>query len=458
MNNKVTYDATTDEQMESHSKIEYVRDENNIINTVFGPRGRITSYKYNIKVHNKPDVEGELSLKEMNDIYSLYSIYGSNLTQREVSRNFQIPFRDFRRILKAFNITKSSAPLAPHILEEKSLDEQEALILQNKETILLKRIEKKSEKDLQRKLDETLLDLYKLKKSVKEFKEFVGDIQIDTNIRIRIPSITSSDKVIIVYLSDMHIGAEVSDLSIFNNPFDEVEARKRLIEKILPYIKQLTLLTQSSKIIICNIGDSLDGFNGQTTRGGHTLPQNLTNREQFNFYIQLMVEFFTDLSSCGLYSEIQYQCVSGGNHDGDFGYFANKALEAYLHLLNPNIKVRIFEKFIESFSFNNHTFVLCHGKDDKDMFKNMPLTLNDKTENQINDYIHEHDICGKVHFIKGDLHQSATTYGRRFRYKSVGSFFGSSEWIHKNFGNTKACCEFDVVDGDNILETKIILN
>ena len=181
MNNKVTYDATTDEQMESRSKIEYVRDENNIINTVFGPRGRITSYKYNIKVHNKPDVEGELSLKEMNDIYSLYSIYGSNLTQREVSRNFQIPFRDFRRILKAFNITKSSAPLAPHILEEKSLDEQEALLLQNKETILLKRIEKKSEKDLQRKLDETLLDLYKLKKSVKEFKEFVGDIQIDTN-------------------------------------------------------------------------------------------------------------------------------------------------------------------------------------------------------------------------------------------------------------------------------------
>ena len=92
--------------------------------------------------------------------------------------------------------------------------------------------------------------------------------------------------------------------------------------------------------------------------------------------------------------------------------------------------------------------MLCHGKDQKDVFKGMPLTLNDKTENQINEYLDYIEVTKNVHFIKGDLHQSATTYGKRFRYKSVGSFFGSSEWIHKNFGNTKACCEFDVIDGD----------
>ena len=458
MNKIANYDATIDEQMESRSKIEYIRDENIMINTMFGPKGKITSYKYSISIHNKPTLEGELSLKEMNDIYSQYSIYGSNLTQREVSRNFQIPFRDFRRILKAFNITKSSAPLAPHVLEEKSLDEQEALLIQNKETILLKRIEKKNERELQNKLDKSLIELYNLKKDVTEFREFVHNIKLDTNIVLRIPSITSDDKAIVVYLSDMHIGAEVSDTSIYDNNFDEVEARKRLMEKTLPYIKQLTLLSQCSKIIICNIGDSLDGLDKQTCRRDHFLPQNLSNREQFNFYVQLMVEFFTDLSSCGLYSEISYYSVPGGNHDGDFGYFANKALEAYLHILNPNINVKIFEKFIDSFSFNQHQFILCHGNDDKDMFKNMPLTLNDKCENQINDYLYDKNIQGKIHFIKGDLHQSATTYGKRFRYKSVGSFFGSSEWIHKNFGNTKACCDIDIIDGENVLETRIILN
>ena len=137
---------------------------------------------------------------------------------------------------------------------------------------------------------------------------------------------------------------------------------------------------------------------------------------------------------------------------------ANKSLEGCLAVLNPEIEVRIFEKYIESFDVANHTFVLCHGKDAKDVFKNMPLTINDKTENQINEFLDYRGIKGNVHFIKGDLHQSATTYAKRFRYKSVGSFFGSSEWIHKNFGNTKACCDIDVVNGENIIETRIVLN
>ena len=38
------------------------------------------------------------------------------------------------------------------------------------------------------------------------------------------------------------------------------------------------------------------------------------------------------------------------------------------------------------------------------------------------------------------------------------AFFGSSEWIHKNFGNTKAADDFDIIDGDSILETRLILN
>ena len=137
---------------------------------------------------------------------------------------------------------------------------------------------------------------------------------------------------------------------------------------------------------------------------------------------------------------------------------ANKSLEGCLAVLNPEIEVKIFEKYIENFKVNSHTFVLCHGKDAKDVFKNMPLTINDKTENQINEYIDSQDLTGSIHFIKGDLHQSATTYGKKFRYKSVGSFFGSSEWIHKNYGDTKAVCDIDVVSENDILETRVVLN
>jgi hypothetical protein len=133
-------------------------------------------------------------------------------------------------------------------------------------------------------------------------------------------------------------------------------------------------------------------------------------------------------------------------------------LEAYLAVANPAIEVRVFDKFIEHFVTCDQTFILCHGKDAKDMFRNLPLVINDKVENQINEYIDYNNITGTIHFIKGDLHQTATTYANKFRYKSVSSFFGSSEWIHKNFGNTKAAVDYDVILDNNVFEGRIILN
>ena len=93
------------------------------------------------------------------------------------------------------------------------------------------------------------------------------------------------------------------------------------------------------------------------------------------------------------------------------------------------------------------------------MFKNLPLTLNVKTENFINEYLDNKRIKGNVVFVKGDLHQTAVTYGRRFTYKSVSSLFGSSEWIHKNFGNSCAACDYSIVDEtSNMLDGRIVLN
>jgi hypothetical protein len=172
-----------------------------------------------------------------------------------------------------------------------------------------------------------------------------------------------------------------------------------------------------------------------------------------------MLEFFGNLSVSGYFNTIKYYSVEGGNHDGDVGFIANKSLEACLTYLNPEITVSIFEKFMDYFTVEDHTFILCHGKDAKDMFKNLPLVLNDRTENQINEYLDYNNLGkNKIHFIKGDLHQTATTYGKRFRYKSVGSFFGSSEWIHKNFGNTKAAVDYDIILDEDIFEGRLILN
>lgn len=65
-----------------------------------------------------------------------------------------------------------------------------------------------------------------------------------------------------------------------------------------------------------------------------------------------------------------------------------------------DVKCQVFDKFIGEFTLNETTYVMCHGKDNKDMFKNLPLTLDVKTENFINEYLDNKGITGNVVFVK----------------------------------------------------------
>ena len=92
----------TDERVESS----YIRNN----------EGKISGYKFKVYRRDKTPVTGVLSREEMQTIYRLYSYYGASITQREISRHFpDYSLIDFKRILRAFNITKASGPFAPHM-------------------------------------------------------------------------------------------------------------------------------------------------------------------------------------------------------------------------------------------------------------------------------------------------------------------------------------------------------
>lgn len=456
--NKV-YDASSDESFEDRLKVEKIRNDSKLI-TVNGKKiGRIEKYKFKILVRDKDPIEGEFSREEMNLIYRLYSSEGTGLTQREVSKHFgEYTFQQFKKILRAFNITKhGSAPLAPHVIEERSPEELVELAYQNKENDFLRKVEQDRVKVSEKKYTEILQKHYNLTETLKDFRTFLpenlGEVQ---PFEFKKPSY-SGTKTFILHLSDIHLGADVSRYALYENKYTFSAIKKRM-EQLIQQVLNVCSEFKIDNLIVTNLGDSIDGYNKQTTRGGHTLPQNMENKDQFRNFVVLMVEMFNTFSKSGLFNYIKYYAVDGGNHDGDIGFMVNKALEASLYILNPKIKVRVFEKTIDHFKVNNHTYILSHGKDADDMFRNMPLTLNDKWENQINDYINYHELNGNISFVKGDLHNSATTYGKRFRYKSVASFFGSSKWIQANFGNTKAAVDYEIVTKDNIFESRIILN
>ena len=127
----------------NNSKIESVETDDKAIAEVERDEdGLIQYYTFEIFRKDKNPIVGKFSREEMNLVYRLYSYYGDSLTQRVVSRNFpEYSLVDFKRILRCFQITKSSAPFAPHMFEELSEEELRNIQLREKENSFLRKAE-----------------------------------------------------------------------------------------------------------------------------------------------------------------------------------------------------------------------------------------------------------------------------------------------------------------------------
>lgn len=274
----------------------------------------------------------------------------------------------------------------------------------------------------------------------------------------------SNEKALFIYTSDKHIAASVDgNIAMFPNDYNGYSFEARL--KRVLYEVQYLFMTfgKFEKIYIIDLGDRMDGLSGYTTRGGHKLPQNMSNRQAFETAISVEKEFYDMILQSEMANEYCVIANANSNHGGDFDYMVSRALEMYINLKYPDTETVIQEKFIDHITFGDHVILLTHGKDDADMKHGLPLHLNDKTENYINKYLMYHGInpekCN-VSLVKGDLHvdNSQTAYG--FRYRNVLSLFGGSKWIGTNFGPTHPGCSFDIIEkeSDRIFEHKILFS
>ena len=310
----------TDERAET----ELVRDED----------GRITSYRFKIFRRDKSPVVGVLNRDEMNLIYRLYSYYGSSLTQRQVSRHFpDYSLIDFKRILRAFNITKACSPFAPHVIEEHSDEELQEMQLREKENDFLKAVEKNQLRDLKQLIvkltqqNSKLITEEKLVELIKSTNKDYKELPVNTN------NGNPTYPALIIWLSDLHIGAYNAKYSSFIQlpSYDIKEIKSRLSRIVSSFAGQ-----SYHSIYVVNLGDAVDGYNKETTRGGHELPEILDNKEISEAFIECMMEFFATLTSKVHYDKINYLSIGEANHDGDFGWLNQKLLASYLTKYDVN--------------------------------------------------------------------------------------------------------------------------
>lgn len=267
------------------------------------------------------------------------------------------------------------------------------------------------------------------------------------------PMINTNNLGLFIYGADKHIGALTKEDSIYKNNYDREEIKQRLIKNTIRNIeKSVKYFGNFESLYIMDLGDALDGFNQKTTGGlrgtsPHTLPQQMNNREQHDFYVEVHKELFDTLVQKEYAQNLYFIATSNSNHGGDFEYGAMRNLETYLNVKYPDIKTFVNYYPFNHFIYGNHAIIFGHGKDMEDMKFGLPLNLNEKTEVFIEDYIRSNNLQDyHVTVVMGDLHQSSENYGKNFRYKRVLSQYGSSKWMHTNFGSGNAGLSFEIFD------------
>ena len=234
--------------------------------------------------------------------------------------------------------------------------------------------------------------------------------------------------------SDVHIGMDTNSRG--NSMYSTLWNADATIEACNDMILKTVINQNSDLLIIDELGDLLDGYNGKTTRGGHDLPQNMTNEEVFDCALGFKMKLLDSL--IGHYKEIRFNNICNDNHAGSFGYFVNSAFKSLAEQKYSNVTVTNYRDFLSHYFVNDVCFVITHGKDDSTLKFGFKPHLDSKQIEKIDQYIKHNNIYGKakkIIFKKGDSHQTLFDMAGSddFYYYNYPALSPSSQWVQNNF-------------------------
>lgn len=192
---------------------------------------------------------------------------------------------------------------------------------------------------------------------------------------------------------------------------------------------------KSPVIYIDDLGDLMDGWDGYTTRGGHKLPQNMSNQEAYNVAVQFKLHIIRYAATH--YEKVICRNVCNSNHGGDFDYVVNEAVRMIAETAYSNVKIHNLNDFIDYYTHGKWTFAILHGKDTKHAKKPFPAALNPETKEKLENWLIYNNLLGhgEVEVSKGDSHQMIfdRTTSQYFDYCSYPALSPSSQYIQSNY-------------------------
>lgn len=232
--------------------------------------------------------------------------------------------------------------------------------------------------------------------------------------------------------TDVHIGMTTNKngFSLYGGKWDEEEIERRLDTMINHVLEN----KKGNTLIIDDLGDFMDGYDGETVRKGHSLPQNMDNEKATDVGLDFKVKLIDVLAP--YYSKIICNNITNDNHSGSFSYTINRGFKKYAEYRYRHVLVNNIRRFIDHYFHGKNCFIITHGKDGKNLKFGFKPILDTKQIEKIDNYIKEHNLHNYIiEFSKGDSHQKIFDESTSdvFDYYNYPAFSPSSDWVQTNF-------------------------
>jgi hypothetical protein len=294
----------TEKSFENRTKVDVIRDDSE----------RILYYTFDIQVRGERPLKGKLSREEMEKIHKIYPNGSMNLVSQEFP---YYDIRDIKRILRAFNITKTQL-FPQHVVEENEPSDVAKFAHKAKEVTAYKRFVEKKGDFVSNELRKTQGQLYE----VTEDRAWAEDL-----IRTYLSSPPKFDfqelqfnteknpSDIIAIFGDVHFGKKFECSKV---PFGRGTSSKILRERCLSiahYAAKAAVENKSNTLHLVNMGDLFESVLADGMHPSHLKHMDLTGHEQIMFALEVFKEMITII-------KVEYKFRGriiihgiGGNHD-----------------------------------------------------------------------------------------------------------------------------------------------
>lgn len=281
---------------------------------------------------------------------------------------------------------------------------------------------------------------------LEELKTALSKIKVKKLDLSKLKPTSNSPNILRVIISDVHIGMtpDKEGFAMYGGVWGEKALQDRLMS-ILASVKKH--YKGHREIHIIDLGDYMDGWDGQTVRKGHNLPQNMSNPLAFKVGVDFKISLHKSIFDITGVIPTSYNVVND-NHSGDFGECVNIAYQNVIKgLFDSDKYVKISKRFMSHYIVGKHCFILTHGKDSKNLKFGFKPYLDEKQVNKVKLYISENKLDDYfITFMKGDTHVQLFDYSQTFNYFNYPALSPSSDWVQTNFQKGRSGFVMDEFD------------